>query len=188
MPMAYGERFLHDIYSALIDSPRWGKSVLIYTYDEHGGFLDHVEPLNIGYTPRDNKFKHFPTTGPRDPADVVSPMVGSKVRQEPFDHTSILQLLAERFGDPAAPISAAVTARRGQVASISTLLDAALSRKDIPAPPAIAEPRSSMMPVIQPLPHDLQIAFAQAALEVVKLYGWGAKVFPEIITWLHANK
>ena len=58
------------MYTALIANPaRWARTVLIVTYDEHGGFYDHVPPLDIptsllghGTTPV------FTTTGVRVPA------------------------------------------------------------------------------------------------------------------------
>jgi hypothetical protein len=39
-----GERLLKTIYETIRNSPHWESSVLIITYDEHGGFYDHVAP------------------------------------------------------------------------------------------------------------------------------------------------
>lgn len=92
-----GQLFLKTIYETLISSPtRWAKTLLIITYDEHGGFFDHVPPLKI---PALAGTKKFSTTGPRVPAFIVSPHVeAGKVCSLRLDHTSILQLLADRFG------------------------------------------------------------------------------------------
>src|SRR6202030_4599020 len=39
-----GEAFLNQIYDAIRNSPNWSKTVLVITYDEWGGFFDHVPP------------------------------------------------------------------------------------------------------------------------------------------------
>lgn len=42
--VALGERWLKEIYAAMHDSPNWNSTLLIITYDEHGGLYDHVPP------------------------------------------------------------------------------------------------------------------------------------------------
>src|ERR1051326_1714070 len=108
--IAPGEDFLRRVYRTLISNPdRWKKTAMIVSYDEHGGFFDHVPPLSISDTAGG---KQFGTTGVRVPALVISPQVSPGT---PFhgnlDHTSILQLLAARF-TPGKPNSAAVAARQ----------------------------------------------------------------------------
>eukprot|EP00940_MAST-03C_sp_MAST-3C-sp2_P000056 g56.t1 len=39
-----GERWMRDIYTAVRNGPLWDSTLLIFTYDEHGGFYDHVPP------------------------------------------------------------------------------------------------------------------------------------------------
>src|ERR1700742_5226232 len=69
--------------------------MLVITYDEHGGFFDHVTPPNIPVTINGVAIK---TTGVRVPAFVVSPYVKpGSVFTGPLDHTSLLQLLDDRF-------------------------------------------------------------------------------------------
>ena len=91
-----GQEFLADIYNTLISNPsRWATTMLVITYDEHGGFFDHVTPLKV---PSSVCGADFITTGVRVPAFVVSPFVGpGSVFSQPLDHTSILQLLDDRF-------------------------------------------------------------------------------------------
>jgi phospholipase C len=95
--VAGGQALLGEIYNVLTSNPaRWAKTLIIVTYDEHGGFFDHVEPLDIATTIGTT---HLPTTGPRVPALLVSPHVAAgQVYKEDLDHTSFLQLLDERFG------------------------------------------------------------------------------------------
>jgi phospholipase C len=95
--IAAGQEFLADIYDTLTSNPtRWAKTMLIVTYDEHGGFFDHLPPIPIPTTIQGQKLS---TTGARVPAFVISPyVVPGRVFTGPLDHTSILQVLDDRFG------------------------------------------------------------------------------------------
>jgi phospholipase C len=42
--MYYGEAWAHSVIEAVLQSPKWPRTLLIYTYDEHGGYYDHVPP------------------------------------------------------------------------------------------------------------------------------------------------
>ncbi|HMG47081.1 MAG TPA: alkaline phosphatase family protein [Allosphingosinicella sp.] len=108
--VAGGQALLADIYNILISNPvRWAKTLLIVTYDEHGGFFDHVPPVSLAATAGGEPFT---TTGPRVPALLVSPQVGQgQIYSEPLDHTSVLQLLCDRFAG-GAPYSQAVSDRQ----------------------------------------------------------------------------
>jgi phospholipase C len=118
--VAKGQAFLADIYQTLISNQsRWEKTMMIVTYDEHGGFFDHVPPLPI---PTEVAGFQFPTTGVRVPAFVVCPHVAAEtVFSGDLDHTSILQLLADRF-NPNHDYSAAVGARQPQLIRLRTVL------------------------------------------------------------------
>ena len=111
---------------------RWAWTVLVYCYDEHGGFHDHVAPPPVGYNTRANPAHVFDSLGPRVAAVVVSPYVNAgSVCHELFDHTSALQMLAELF-TPGTPYSADVEDRRRKgVKSVSTALGDA-ARADVP--------------------------------------------------------
>jgi phospholipase C len=118
--ISQGQDFLKDIYNTLISNTElWAKTMMIVTYDEHGGFFDHVEPINIPATAGD---QFFPYSGVRVPAFVISPHVEpGTVFQGPLDHTSILQLLADRF-KPDHIYSKAVTDRQSHLVRLSTIL------------------------------------------------------------------
>jgi phospholipase C len=80
-------------YTALVNSPNWRKTMLVITYDEHGGFFDHVLP-----PPAHDDKAAFRTYGVRVPAIVVSPFTPrSSVSNEVFDHTSIIKTILLRF-------------------------------------------------------------------------------------------
>lgn len=95
----FGQRFLRQIYQAFTSRPDiWARTVMIVTYDEHGGFFDHVEPPAIPTSSPSGGYRPFATLGVRVPAFVVSPYVeAGSVFSGPLDHTSILKLLGERF-------------------------------------------------------------------------------------------
>lgn len=106
LPMAYGEDFLKRVYEALTSNPdKWKKTMLVVCYDEHGGFFDHAEPPQMNYSPPPgNKWtqqKPFMTLGVRIPGIVVSPLVpNGRCFDGLLDHTSIQQLIVDRFGVP----------------------------------------------------------------------------------------
>ncbi len=107
LPVGYGEDFLRRVYQALTSNPaKWQKTVLIICYDEHGGFFDHVAPPHMPYAPPAGNHwttqAPFSTLGLRIPGLVISPLVDPRSSSHLlFDHTSILQLLVDRFGEPA---------------------------------------------------------------------------------------
>jgi phospholipase C len=76
-PVTRGQEFLLRIYNTLIQNKaRWGKSVLIITYDEHGGFFDHIQPPPlITRQGHGERYDHFTTLGVRVPALIISPFV-----------------------------------------------------------------------------------------------------------------
>ena len=77
------------VYNAVVNSPAWPKTLLVITYDEHGGFFDHVQP---GAAQDD--FPACANYGVRVPAIVVSPWVeAGAVSHTVFDHTSIIKTI-----------------------------------------------------------------------------------------------
>ncbi|WP_454871565.1 alkaline phosphatase family protein [Paraburkholderia xenovorans] len=141
--VAPGQAFLADIYRTVSASERWNETLMIVTYDEHGGFFDHVSPLSI---PTEVAGYQFQTTGLRVPAFLISPYVTpGGVFSGDLDHTSILQLLADKFnagGTYSAPVSA-----RTQLSKLS----AALSGVKTPGPaPKLNAPSPPNSPVPPP--------------------------------------
>ena len=106
--MYYGERWAHEAVEAVIRSPAWPRTLLIYTYDEHGGYYDHVPPPpapapdDIPPKRRRRSPGDYDMYGPRVPRVVVSPYskpggVSDVVR----DHTSILATIEHKWNLPA---------------------------------------------------------------------------------------
>ncbi|HET9280688.1 MAG TPA: alkaline phosphatase family protein [Candidatus Angelobacter sp.] len=108
---AGGEQLLQTVYKAISNSPLWATSVLIITYDEHGGFYDSVAPPEAKApddgSNKDEKFHFdFKQYGVRVPAIVVSPLVkGASVDDNQYDHTSILKTLEVMLGAAGRPVN-----------------------------------------------------------------------------------
>lgn len=168
LPMGPGEAFLSRVYRAVISNPaRWAGTVMVVFYDEHGGFFDHVRPLDVKTTAPNQEYPPFWTTGPRVPAIVVSPFVKpGSVCHENLDHTSILRFLGEKFGQGKG-YSDQVEARHadGTLKSLAVALNAAEPVATPPDPPDLgavsaivyAEPRQPTTP--------LQRAFENARVD-----------------------
>lgn len=99
-----GEAFVRDAFRAFAESPHWQNGLFILTYDEWGGFFDHVTPPVV---PDDRWSEvdadNFGQLGFRVPTVLASPysQVGA-VDHTTYDHTSILRFLEWRFlGAPA---------------------------------------------------------------------------------------
>jgi len=130
-----GEQFVAKAVNAVMQGPAWNKTVLIYTYDEHGGYYDHVAP------PAAIKPDNIPPGadvpgvkgaydryGFRVPTVVVSPFAKKDyVSHTVYDHTSILKLIETKWNLPA------MTYRD---ANANDMLDCL----DLTGPPAFASP------------------------------------------------
>jgi phospholipase C len=89
-----GQKLVLQLFDALAQSEAWAKTLLVITYDEHGGFYDHVAPPTEVADDRPAMRRY----GPRVPALVVSPFVGQQsVSKTVFDHTSLIKTILTRF-------------------------------------------------------------------------------------------
>jgi phospholipase C len=96
-----GELLIKKTYEALRRSPIWKDSMLIITYDEHGGFYDHVAPPSArrtGATGRRFGFT-FDQLGPRVPTVVISPRIPRNlIDHRRYEHSTIVSTLIRLFG------------------------------------------------------------------------------------------
>ena len=96
-----GQELVLELYHALVNSPNWANTLLVITYDEHGGFYDHVVPPPVPHGDPSG----YPTFGVRVPALVVGPRVRNFVCHDFFDHTSLMKTILLRFArEPGAAI------------------------------------------------------------------------------------
>jgi phospholipase C len=186
--VALGEQLIHDVYYALRNGPGWNATLLIITYDEHGGCYDHVPPPQGAVTPDAAvgefgfDFKRF---GVRVPTVLVSPRIaqGTVLRaaagKTPFDHTSILKTVETRWKLPA------LTARDKAAPDVGSIVTLATPRTDDPLEGVVvpvsktASPHSDADP-----PSHLQEIHADlvAALPVPDAKGVTQHVMPALKT------
>lgn len=96
-----GQAWVADKVKSLMNSPYWENSTLFLTYDEAGGFFDHVSPPEAcaPETKDSNKFNRY---GFRVPFVAISPYVKRHyVSHLTYDHTSILKFIETKFNLPA---------------------------------------------------------------------------------------
>jgi len=114
-----GQEIVCEIYDALTaNTAAWKKTLFVITYDEHGGFYDHVPPHGLETTvepPSPPVHRIHPDGkdfyGVRVPAFLVSPAVRQRVTHTVFDHTSILKTILVNFVGPEAAQQAVLGAR-----------------------------------------------------------------------------
>jgi phospholipase C len=87
-----GQMFLAAVAKALGASPQWNRCLWLLTYDEHGGFFDHVPPPK---TEDDYAADGFDQLGFRVPVVAIGPWVKQGAVKTTFDHTSWLKFLCE---------------------------------------------------------------------------------------------
>jgi phospholipase C len=137
-----GEAFAARVVNAVMSGPGWPRTVLIWLYDEHGGYYDHVPPPRA--VPPDDipPDIHVPPDLPggydrygfRVPAVVVSPYARPHhVSHVVRDHTSIMKLIETKWNLPA------LTFRDANA-------DALLDCLDFRHPPAFLEPPALSAP------------------------------------------
>ena len=136
--IAYGEQFAAKVIDAVMAGPGWKNTLLIWTFDEHGGYYDHVVPpaalapddiapdASVAYT----GFRQY---GFRVPCAIVSPWARADyVSHEVFDHTSICALVEHKWNLPA------LTYRDANANPMLDMLD--LTKPAFELPPKLARP------------------------------------------------
>jgi phospholipase C len=130
-----GESFVYGIVRAVMNSPAWPRTLLVWIYDEHGGYYDHVPPP-AAIAPdsiRPNLGSHdypggYNVYGPRVPAVVASPYSRPHdVTNVVHDHTSVLATIEAKWNLPAC------TYRDANANTLADFLDTS-------RPPALLEP------------------------------------------------
>lgn len=140
----FGDQFVGKVVNAVMSSPNWPKTMLIWTYDEHGGYYDHVPPP-AAIPPDDvppalvagDPHGGFDRYGFRVPCAVVSPYAKEDyVSHTIYDHTSILKTVEEKWNLPA------LTRRDANANSLFDMLDFDIKPAFLKPPklPAAANP------------------------------------------------
>jgi phospholipase C len=118
--VSVGMRLQQDMITALRNSPQWERSAFLLTYDEHGGFFDHVGPPQVDAY----------GLGVRVPLWVISPLArkGVITSQKPAEHASTLKLIERLYDLP-------TLASRNHTFDVSTPTGPGHDANGAPAPP-----------------------------------------------------
>jgi phospholipase C len=162
-----GQAFQNSIYEAVASSRHWKNTMIVFQYDEWGGFFDHVAPSTApisdidraaGYT------DHAPDApgglrGFRVPAIIMSPFAQrGHVAHTVFDHTSVLRFIEWRWKlDP-------LTERDATAANLAEALD--FSSRSLAAPAYTVDPAPAFSVC------DLEIDKWETLRTIAALYGF----------------
>ena len=157
-PSIFGENVVSLVVSALMANPAlWAKTVMFLTFDENGGFFDHVAPVTAPpgtpgeyvtapAVPDPTVIGTPPITGPiglgfRVPMLTISPFSrGGFVSSDLFDHTSVLRFLETLFGAEVPNLSAWRRSTVGDMTSAFNFKKPDLSIPNLPSTlPAISQ-------------------------------------------------
>jgi phospholipase C len=173
------------VYYALRNGPAWNQTLLIITYDEHGGCYDHVAPPT-GAVPPDSCAGEFgfdsTRFGVRVPAVLVSPLIAAGMvfrtpGPVPLDHTSILKTVETRWGLPA------LTARDAAAPAVGDVLTLPQARTDDPLA-GVTPPSSGSANPVAGIPSHIQRVHAQlvSGLTVNDTEGQTHSAIPDLRT------
>lgn len=158
-----GERLIVSVYETLRKKREvFDRTVLIITYDEHGGFYDHASPPTNAVAPvpinvpkrtstwpqilgwfveqPSSRFK-FNVLGPRVPAVVISPLIQHQVDSTLYDHSAIPATVRKLF----APNTAKLSEREDRSNKLEHLWSAGVVRDDVPDLSTIYPPRAALL-------------------------------------------
>lgn len=129
--VAVGDAFIAEVYEAVRDSPQWDRTIMVLSFDEHGGFYDHVKPpaveddTNNGPDDKAN----YKIMGVRVPAIAISPFAPRKIETDgPYEHCSVLKMIEWRWN------LKPMTKRDAEAKNLADALDFSQRRKPIDLP------------------------------------------------------
>jgi phospholipase C len=143
-----GEQFVAAVVNAVMCGPAWHKTLLVWLYDEHGGYYDHVPPPaaippdnippDIGPNDQPGGYDMY---GPRVPVVVVSPFAKpAAVTNVVHDHTSVLATIEQQWNLPA------LTYRDANAATLADFLDpTVMSFREPPTLAKAADPLPELL-------------------------------------------
>ncbi|HLY09397.1 MAG TPA: alkaline phosphatase family protein [Planctomycetota bacterium] len=161
--VAAGEQLIYQVYTALRNGKGWKNTLLLVTYDEHGGNFDHVAPPATA-TPPDKlvgEFDNFDFTrfGVRIPNLLISPLIppGTVFRPQKgvVDHTSVLRTIELRWG-----LTPSLSARVAAAPSLGDVLTLTKPQDGDPLK-GIHPPVSSMVHPNPSQPSELELIHAE---------------------------
>jgi phospholipase C len=169
--LAAGEALILQVYNTLFGSKVWEETLLIVTYDEHGGCYDHMVPPaamppDSATGPQGFTFNRL---GVRVPTVLVSPWIpagtvyrvtqGAGGTPLPFDHTSTLKTVEKRFG------LSSLTQRDAAALDVGGVLSLSTARTDNPLQ-GVQAPVNPSPGRVTLKPSHLQLVQAQLLSEI----------------------
>ncbi len=183
--IALGEALIQQVYEAVRSGPGWNQTLLIITYDEHGGMYDHVSPPTNVLCPDDSVGEFgfgFTRLGVRVPAVLVSPLIAAGTifnvaGSTPIDHTSVLKTIEVRWGLPA------LTRRDAAAPDLGDVLTLITPRADDPLAGVVAPTAAGPNPAAGEVSHMQQLQAQMVAdLPVPDQQLIGAPALPNQVT------
>ena len=168
------EQLIADVYNSLRNGPGWTRTLLVVTYDEHGGNHDHVPPPAA--TPPSGSATtpfNFDRYGVRVPVVLISPYIapGTVIRAPVgapvFDHTAIIAAVRARFS-LGAPLSSRESAAPDLGAVLTLAEPTNLGPTQIEALPFVATPGGIARARLEPL-NGMQEALTKLAAHLPML-------------------
>ena len=167
-----GEKFIYDAWRAVSHGRDWETTLMVITYDEHGGCYDHVAPPWTATNPDNSKPQQpfgFNRYGVRVPAVVISPFIepGTVFRSDSpsveYDHTSILATLRDWLGLSGKTMLPSKRIKKAP--TLDKVLTRATPRRDMPdiKPPRISA--AMKVPLDAPLSSLQKSILAATALK-----------------------
>ena len=137
-----GEQLIKQVYEIIRQSPRWTDSMLVVTWDEHGGFYDHVSPPKTAPTGEVGQ-KHgflFDQLGPRVPAVVISPWCPkNRIEHRKLEHSVVPATIEQLFNVPP------LTVRDRALTGLQSLATLTSPRADTP----LTLPNATVRPAVE---------------------------------------
>jgi phospholipase C len=151
--ISIGEAYVAKVVNAVMASPAWERTALIWTYDEHGGWYDHVPPRPAVRPDNVSPEIHVPPdqpgaydyTGFRVPCAVVSAWSRRDyVSHHVYDHTSILKLVETKWNLPA------LTFRDANAGNMLDFFDFSSKKPPFAVPPNMPAPLNPFTGALPP--------------------------------------
>lgn len=164
-----GEQLIAQIHDALqANEAVFRRTLFVITYDEHGGFYDHVLPSEAAAVPdKEHAASGLPfnTYGPRVPAVLVNPLIPPhSIDDALYDHASLVRMVSERFGLDLNAFGERVLEARNPLAPIQWL--AAPRRKVLLTPRPVPERPAEWRLALADHLDELMLSLLQGLQEV----------------------
>jgi phospholipase C len=178
----HGEALIAGVYNAIRSNEElWSSALLVVTYDEHGGFYDHVPPPKTVAPDGHTAAFAFDQLGVRVPALLVSPWIDPGVFSDVLDHTSLLKFLTNKWSlGPLGNRTARANSFEGAIARATARTDCPMAIA-IPAavPNDVNAPLNAHQVALAGFTHHLEVNETQPADTIIAAHARAMAGTPE---------